>query len=121
MKKLLSFVTAMLLSLVSMTQVVDYTKKEITINYEAEVEEVILYKVVKYSTYTDYYPIDECYANGDYITINVSEGIYYALYINQHSFIHFSVNSQKNIETHDVAILDCSDCFFYKEGMTFTE
>jgi hypothetical protein len=112
MKKLI-FIAAMLLSFVSFTQVVDYTKQEIIINYEAPVEEAILYKVVD----GNYYPTGDCMSHDELITVHVSEGINYALDVNGVSFIHFTVNSRDIIDTQDVAILNGKDCFFYKGKM----
>lgn len=117
MKKLVLSVAVMLLSSVVFTQVVDYTLQEITINYEAPVDEVVLYKVVD----GNYCPTSGCISNGELITVNVSEGINYALDVNGVSFIHFTVNSRDVIDTQDVAILNGKDCFFYKGLLTFNE
>jgi hypothetical protein len=117
MRKLILLVAVMLLSSVAFTQVVDYEKQGIVINYEAPVDEAILYKVVDGS----YYPTGDCIANGELITVNVSEGINYALDVNGVSFIHFTVNSRDVIDTQDVAILNGKDCFFYKGTLTFNE
>ena len=113
----------MLLSFVSFTQriapasAIDYTMQELVINYEAPVDEAILYKVVD----GNYYPTGNCMVHDELITINVSEGINYALDVNGISFIHFTVNSRDVIDTQDVAILNGKDCFFYKGLLTFNE
>lgn len=124
MKKLI-FLAAMLLSFVSFTQriapanAIDYTMQEIVINYEAYVDEAILYKVVD----GNYQPCHwrYCMVHDELITINVSEGINYALDVNGISFIHFTVNSKDVINTQDVAILNGKDCFFYEGLLTFNE
>ena len=124
MKKLI-FIAAMLLSFVSFTQriaptsAIDYTMQEIVINYEAYVDEAILYKVVDGNYEACHWRY--CMVHDELITINVSEGINYALDVNGISFIHFTVNSKDVIDTQDVAILNGKDCFFYKGLLTFNE
>lgn len=113
MKKLLSLVTIMLLSSASYSQVVDYTLQEIIIDYEAPVEEAILYKVVD----NNYYPTGNCVAKGELITVHVSEGINYALDVNGVSFLHFTVNSRDLVDSQDISLLNGKDCFFYKGKM----
>jgi hypothetical protein len=113
MKKLLSLVTIMLLSLSLYSQVVDYTLQEIIINYEAPVEEAVLYKVVD----DNYHPVGNCVANGELITVYLSEGINYALDVNGVSFLHFTVNSRDVVDSQDISLLNGKDCFFYKGKM----
>lgn len=113
MKKLLSLVTIMLLSLSLYSQVVDYTLQEIIINYEAPVEEAVLYKVID----DNYYPAGNCVANGELITVYLSEGINYALDVNGVSFLHFTVNSRDVVDSQDISLLNGKDCFFYKGKM----